>query len=286
MTPDAAVSAAVRALTGRTVVETRPLPGGCIGSVTLCGLADGETWVVKQPGMGESLEVEARMLAYLAEHSALPLPQVIAADASALVMSHVPHDGAFDERTQAHAGELIGTLHTVTAPRYGLDFDTQIGPLPQPNPWSGQWLSFLRDHRLIHMAELAFAAGQLPAELHLRMLRLADRLERWVDEPSEPCLLHGDLWTGNVLVCQGRITAFIDPAIYYGDAEMDLALADLFGPFGEPFFAAYERVRPIDNGFFGVRRHVYALYPLLMHVRLVGPPYVAQLDEVMRKLGQ
>ncbi len=286
MTADATVAAAVRALTGRTAIETHPLPGGCIGTVTLCRLADGGSCVVKQAGMGESLEVEARMLAYLAAHSALPLPQVLAADATAIVMSHVAHDGDYDARAQAHAGALIGELHRVTAPRFGLDFDTQIGPLAQPNPWSAHWLPFLRQHRLIHMADLARKSGRLPAELHLRMLRLADRLERWIGEPAGASLLHGDLWVGNVLAQRGRITAFIDPAIYYGDAEMDLALATLFGPFGAPFFDAYRAVRPLDDGFFAVRRDVYALYPLLMHVALVGPPYVAQLDGVMRKLGQ
>jgi fructosamine-3-kinase len=286
MLPDQSVGAAVLALTGRTVVETRPLPGGCVGSVTLCRLADGDTCVVKQAGMGESLECEARMLAYLAAHSRLPLPQVLAADASAIVMSFVPQDGDYDARAQGHAGELIAALHEVTAPRFGLDFDTQIGPLAQPNPWSERWLPFLREQRLVHMAGLARASGRLPAELHLRVLRLADGLERWIGEPARASLLHGDLWVGNVLVADGQVTAFIDPAISYGDPEMDLALANLFGPFREPFFAAYRSVRALDEDFFRVRRDVYSVYPLLMHVALVGEPYVAQLAGVLRKLGQ
>lgn len=286
MMPDSTLASAVRALTGRTVTETRPLPGGCIGTVTLCRLADGGACVVKQAGMGESLENEARMLAYLAAHSDLPLPEVLGADATAIVMSFVQQDGDYDDRAQAHAGELIAALHLVTRPQFGLEFDTQIGPLPQPNPWSDQWLPFLRRHRLIHMADLALAAGQLPQDLHARMLRLADNLERWLVEPPAASLLHGDLWVGNVLAYQGRIGAFIDPAIYFGDPEMDLALANLFGPFGKPFYDAYRAVRPLDAEFFRVRRDVYTLYPLLMHVRLVGAPYVAQLDGVMRKLGQ
>lgn len=283
MMPDPTIASAVLALTGATVRETSPLPGGCIGTVTLCRLADGDRCVVKQAGMGESLANEVRMLGYLAAHSDLPIPQVLGADDSAIVMSYLPQDGVFDDRAQAHAGELIAALHLVTAERFGLDFDTQIGPLPQPNPWSASWLPLLRDHRLVHMADLALDAGQLPPAMHRRMLAIADRLDRWVGEP-QPSLLHGDLWVGNVLACQGRISGFVDPAIYYGDAEMDLALATLFGPFGRPFFEAYRSVRPLDDDFFAVRRDVYTLYPLLMHVRLVGAPYTAQLDGVMRKL--
>lgn len=283
--PDSTIAEAVRRLTGATVRETRPLPGGCIGTVTLCRLADGGQCVVKQAGMGENLENEVRMLAYLRDHSDLPIPEVLGADADAIVMSYLPQDGQYDDSAQAHAGELIAALHSISAPRFGLDFDTQIGPLPQPNPWSDTWLPFFRRYRLIHMADLALQAGQLPVEMHTRMLAIADRLDRWLVEPV-PSLLHGDLWVGNVLAHQGRISGFVDPAIYYGDAEMDLALATLFGPFGKPFFDAYRSVRPLDPEFFTVRRDVYTLYPLLMHVRLVGAPYVAQLDGVMRKLAR
>lgn len=285
MMPDEAASAAVVELTGRRVVETRPLTGGYISTVTLCRLADGDTVVIKRPGMGENLMVEARMLAYLATHSALPLPRVLASDESAIVMSFVPQDGDYDARAQAHAGELLAALHEVTAPRFGLDFDTQIGPLPQPNPWSERWVPFLREHRFVHMAQLAREAGHLPAEVHGRVLQLADRLEALVPEPRAASLLHGDLWVYNVLVAGGRVTAFIDPAISYGDAEMDLALAQLFGPFRGPFFDAYRSVRPLDPEFFRIRRHVYSVYPLLVHVALVGEPYVAQLDSLLRKLG-
>jgi fructosamine-3-kinase len=124
----------------------------------------------------------------------------------------------------------------------------------------------------------------LPAALAERLRRLSHRLEEYLDEPAYPSLIHGDAWSGNVLAQGGRITGFLDPALYYADAEVKLAFITLFSTFGMPFFARHQALRPLRPGFAG-RCDVYNLYPLLVHVHLFGGNYVASLETRLRRLG-
>jgi len=119
-----------------------------------------------------------------------------------------------------------------------------------------------------------------------RVEALCARLGDWLPADETPRLLHGDLWTGNVLVGgDGRISGFIDPAIYYGAAEVELAFTTLFGTFGDAFFARYQEHHPLAPGFFEERRDLYNLYPLLVHVRLFGGSYVDAVDRTLARHG-
>jgi fructosamine-3-kinase len=160
-----------------------------------------------------------------------------------------------------------------------------IGPLQQPNPLSELWVPFFRDHRLMHMAQAAHDEGALETPLFGRIERLAERIDDYLIEPPFPSLLHGDLWTGNVLVQGNRIAGFVDPAIYCGHREIELAFTTMFGTFGDAFFEAYESLAPLEPGFHEVRRDLYNLYPALVHVRLFGSGYLAGIDRTLSALG-
>jgi fructosamine-3-kinase len=267
---------------GSAVLRRETLTGGCIADVYRVELADGRRIVVKHGGA--SLDTEGWMLNYLAKNG-LPVPRVIVAEPSLLAMDFIEGTSRFDAKTEAHAAELLAALHARTADGFGLERDTVIGPLAQPNPWTASWLEFWRDQRLLHMAAEAATVGRLTAPTHDRIRALADRLPSLLEEPEAPALLHGDVWTTNVLASRGRITAFLDPAIYYGHPEAELAFIILFGTFGEPFFTSYAQQRPIRPGFFERRRTIYNLYPLLVHARLFGGGYESQIASALRSLG-
>jgi fructosamine-3-kinase len=276
----------IEAAAGLRPIELRPLHGGSIGQVYLARLAGGERLVVKvDQGPAPSLDVEGYMLAYLAGHSRLPVPAVRYSSPDLLLMEFVEGDSRFGDGAQSHSAELLAELHALRAARFGLERDTLIGGLPQPNPWTASWLAFFREQRLLYMAGEAFRVGRLPADFLSRIERFAGQLERWLDEPEHPSLLHGDVWTTNVLAQAGRITGFVDPAIYYGHPEIELAFITLFATFGRPFFDRYHEIRPIPPGFFEARRDIYNLYPLLVHVRLFGGGYVASVDQILRRFG-
>lgn len=281
---DRELTAAVQALTGSPPKGRQPLSGGCLAQVYRIECADGSALLAKlaEP---ESLAMEARMLSFLRAESALPVPAVLHAGERVLLLEFVEASGALDAAAQAHAAELLAELHGLTADRFGFAYDTVIGPLPQPNGWSESWIDFFGERRLLYMGRLAHEAGQLPAAVLARLEGLCGRLDRWIDRPSAPSLLHGDLWGGNVLVNGGRIAAFIDPAIYYGDAEIELAFSTLFGTFGRAFFDPYQERRPLAPGFFEVRRDLYNLYPLLVHSRLFGGHYIQSVRSILDRFA-
>lgn len=274
------LAARIAALTGRAVVASRKLAGGCVGEVVLVTLAGGARMVAK---LGPGLEPEGWMLQALAARTRLPVPALHCGGDDLLLMDYVEAGGALDDRAQAHAAELLADLHGMTWHSYGLERDTVIGGLAQPNPPTARWLDFFRDHRLLAMAEEACRAGRLPAAAMAGIERLAARLERWIEEPAVPGLVHGDCWGGNVLCRDGRVAAFIDPAIYYADPEIELAFGTLFADFGPAFFRRYAGLRPLRPGFFEARRDLYNLYPLLVHVRLFGGGYVGQVERTLRR---
>jgi fructosamine-3-kinase len=275
----------IEAAIGRRPVRLSPLSGGCIAEIYRADFEDGGPLVAKLAGTEGDLALEAYMLDYLGEHSDLPVPAVIHGAPDLLVMDYIETAGRLDAGAERHAAELLAALHGVGARAFGHERDTLIGPLHQPNPQSSSWRDFFRDQRLLYMARVALDAGRLPASTMARIETLAGRLGDWIDQPDHPSLIHGDMWGGNVLVRDGRIAGFVDPAIYYADPEIELAFSTLFSTFGAPFFERYNEIRPLTPGFFEVRRDLYNLYPLLVHVRLFGGGYLGSVEATLRKLG-
>lgn len=276
----------IEQLVGRRPRQRRALSGGCIGDVYRLDFADGAPLVAKVgDGDSDGLALEGAMLTYLREHSRLPVPDVLHADDTLLLMSYIPGDSHLDAPAQAHAAALLADLHSVRGPAYGFGYPTLIGGLHQPNPENASWLAFFREQRLLYMADEAAHTGRLPPALLARVQRFADALDRWLEEPVHPSLIHGDMWTTNILAQGGRITGFVDPAVYYAHPEIELAFSTLFNTFGAPFFEQYHALRPIEPGFFEVRRDIYNLYPLLVHVRLFGGGYAQSVDAILRRLG-
>lgn len=248
-------------------------------------MPDGAIYVVKSPrgNIASMTGIEARMLRYLAAHSALPVPEVIAVSPRALVLEYIAGGDPIDAAAERDAARHMAALHDISAPEFGLEFDTVFGSAPQPNGRCKSWVEFFRDRRLLYMARLAFEAGRMDEVMLGRIGTLAEKLADLIEEPTRPSLLHGDLWQGNLLVRGGRIAAFIDPVIYYGHAEMDLAFSTLFGTMSGTFFDAYREQRPIAAGFAEQRRDIYNLWPLLGHVLFFGGSYLGQVDAILRR---
>ena len=227
------------------------------------------------------LASESRMLADLAAAGA-PVPAVHFGDDRLVVMDHVETDGAglSDEGGRALA-ETLAALHANTAYEHGHGYDVMIGGLPQINERFASWIDFFRWKRLDVAAWLAMRGGRISPGLNERLWRLGEGLRRWLHEPAQPSLLHGDLWIGNVLCRGGRAVALIDPAIAYGHPEIELAFTQLFGGFPPSFLQRYFEIAPPPPGFDERRRALYQLYPLLVHAALFGAPYDLQVEAIV-----
>ncbi len=263
----------------------RPLSGGCVAEVYAARAADHPVVIKVDSGPTPALDIEAFMLQYLATESELPVPAVLHSEPSILVMDYIENDGRGGRRGEEEAADALAALHGIKAPRFGLHRDTLIGSLPQPNPQITSWPRFFAEARLLPMTRRCIDAGRLDKKTGRRLERLAQDLDDHLPHSVTPALLHGDVWSGNVLFHQGRLAALIDPAIYHGDPEVELAFITLFHTFGDPFFDRYAHHRTIAPEFFDHRRHVYNLYPLLVHVCLFGDSYIAQVQRALHRIG-
>lgn len=178
-------------------------------------------------------------------------------------------------------GAGLARLHQNEAEQFGFHSDNYIGSLPQSNHWHKNWISFFSEERIGPQLKMAIDSGKLNSSIFKNWGRLTGRLDELLP-PCKPSLLHGDLWGGNYLFDTSGIAALIDPAVYYGHPEMDLAFTKMFGGFSPDFYEGYKSVSPSEPGL-TERVPIYNLYPLLVHVNLFGGHYTNQCKDLLLK---
>lgn len=233
-------------------------------------------------------ECEARGLSLLREAGSTRVPEVIGqsrlpnSQTSFLILEWIDRNGGKYSAAR-DLGEQLARQHRQTRSHYGLEYDNYIGQLPQPNTRKRTWISFYRSERLGAQRDLAEQRGHLPAARARRLDKLMEQLDRWIDERyCQPSLLHGDLWGGNWMVSLSGEPVLIDPAVYYGDREADLAMTALFGGFPPDFYKAYNEVFPFAPGYED-RQPLYQLYYLLVHLNLFGESYGGRVDSILKR---
>jgi fructosamine-3-kinase len=221
-----------------------------------------------------AVAIEAAMLRALAG-AGMPVPRVEGEHDGILLLEHIANDGLFSARAWADIGARSRQLHDRVGERYGWPVDYAIGTVGFDNRESNDWPRFWGEQRLIATANL------LDRPWRERIGRLAGRLGDLLPASPPPALLHGDLWAGNILVRDGALAALIDPACYHGDAEVDLAMLDLFSSPPEAFSEAYG---PLEPGW-QARRAIYQLFPALVHIRLWGSSYHPMAERLLETVG-
>ena len=272
----------------------RPLPdatpstvsGGDISSAWRLATENGDVFIKTGPASSAEMFVaEAEGLTELASTDAIRVPNVIASGQTELSaylgLEWMSFERA-DAATERVFGEQLATLHQTTKNRYGWHRNNTIGLTLQENTGRDNWLDFFREQRLGFQLRLAAENGY-SGELQQRGRQLLKRLPVYFDvaEPAAS-LMHGDLWGGN-WGCSGGQPVIFDPAVYYGDREMDIAMTKLFGGFGADFYAAYESSWPLQDGH-QERQHLYQLYHVLNHLNLFGSAYLGHAMRLLEKL--
>jgi fructosamine-3-kinase len=286
---DARLEASLGAALGSRVLKARPLSGGDINDAYEVGLADGRAVFVKSnvSAPNDMFVAEARGLAWLDEAKVLRVPRVLAsAGANELtpflaleLIRSAPRASDFDDRL----GRGLAALHRHGAKTFGLDHDNYIGRLPQKNTFGVAWPEFYRVRRLGAQLKAAVDSGLASARMRRDFERLFAQLEDLCGPPEPPARLHGDLWGGNLMTDDMGEPCLIDPAVYGGHREIDLAMMKLFGGFGPRVFAAYQEAWPLADGY-RERVALYQLYPLMVHVNLFGGGYVASVESALAQL--
>ena len=295
MTLPSGLAAALEMLLGAPPRQVQLVSGGDISQAARVEAAGG-TFLVKWhahpprpaagwPGM---FEAEARGLQLLTSAKTVRVPAVLgfgepAGNSPAFIAMEWIERGTDSQRAAAALGKGLAALHHRTTSVYGLDHHNYCGATPQDNTQCESWVEFYGERRLGFQLALAARRGLMPTARRGRLERVIAGLDRWIDESAcQPSLLHGDLWGGNWLAGADGEPALIDPAVYFGDREAELAMCRLFGGFPPDFYRAYDHAWPPAPGRDG-RIQLYQLYHVLNHLNLFGESYGGQVDAILRR---
>jgi fructosamine-3-kinase len=260
--------------------------GGCINQAfriddTQLGDAQQAYFVkVNQASKAPMFEAEAQGLQEMAAHIRVPRPLCwgIASGQSYLVLEWI--DLGRSPNWSAMGRQLAGLHRATHAQGFGWHRDNTIGETPQLNPWTRNWAKFFAEYRIGHQLELAARKGAHFAQAESLLKTIPQVL---AGHDPQPSLVHGDLWSGNAAFDTTGTPVIFDPATYYGDREVDLAMTGLFGGFPEAFYEGYQSAWPLASGY-RERKVLYNLYHILNHFNLFGGSYAGQAEQMMRQV--
>lgn len=267
------------------IQDFRQAAGGCISNGGRLITTAGDFFLKYNSGKPDDFfKAEAKGLKLLQDAGCLKVPQVLlqakAGEYVYLVMEWIAH-----ERIAAdywgRLGEQLAAQHRHTADTFGLYHHNYIGSLRQYNTRHESWADFYRKERIERQLDLAESQGKMPKGFRA----LFDGLYKCLPDilPDEPAsLLHGDLWSGNVIIGPAGQAVVIDPAVYYGSREMEIAFTGLFGGFDPRFYASYHSAYPLQAGF-NDRVELYHIYPLLVHWNLFGESYRRRAETIVKR---
>lgn len=266
-----------------TLFRITPVGGGSINSAYHLETDRGSFFVKTTPKAPPSFYQKEALGLRLLQQAKAQVPQVVAVTDEALIMEWIPR-GSWTAHRMRVLGRQLAQVHQYRGKMYGLEEDNYIGILPQPNRPSTNWVAFYRDHRLGAQFEQGLQKKRIaPRSARAKGLyRLMERLEQWLPADPPPSLLHGDLWSGNVYPSSNGANYLIDPAVYYGHREVDVAFSQYFGGFSKEFYEGYTEVYPLDPDF-EERKPLYQLYYILVHLNLFGEAYGRDVDLILKR---
>lgn len=266
-------------------IDIKILGGGCINQAFQIINGSQKYFIKINRSFGKELfEAEAKGLKVLKQSGSVQIPSVInfgeTSDCSFLLLEYID-SSRFNKNYWKDLGISLARLHKTTNNYFGLDHDNFIGSLPQINHPDTNWINFFIQQRIERQLKIGVSSGRLSSDIVKHFQLLYEKLPELLPVES-PALLHGDLWSGNIMSdSQGR-PVLIDPAVYFGNREAELAFTTLFGGFDDDFYKAYQEEFPLLAGFED-RFEIYNLYPLLVHVNLFGGGYINSVSSILRR---
>jgi fructosamine-3-kinase len=267
------------------IISSTPLGGGSINEAFRIETSSGLFFIKfnqakRYPGM---FSAEAEGLAILEKAGCIMVPKVLhSAETGSfafLLLEYIEGTATVNNFWQIF-GKNLGCLHRHSSSDFGLDHNNYIGSLNQSNHHHPFWIEFLIMERFQPLVRMAYDSGLLDSQDVRRMEMLYKKLPEIL--PVEPpSLIHGDLWSGNYMVGADGYPCIIDPAVYYGHREMDIAMSRLFGGFSPDFYRSYNEEYPMEKGW-EKRVELNQLYPLLVHVNLFGEGYSRQVRKILK----
>lgn len=269
------------------VLNISPLQGGDINDTFLIQTPDRQ-YVLKRnkkTRFPQMFEKEAKGLNKLSLNGVIS-PQVIKIfehdEDQFLILAHIQSEGP-QHQFWKNFGQALSNLHLNSQEYFGLEYPNYIGSLVQLNDNKISWETFFVENRIQPLVQKAFDR-QLLSKKHLGWFDGFSTAFPNLVPNEKPALIHGDLWSGNLMCGIDQTPVFIDPAIYYGHREMDIAMTKMFGGFDRAFLDAYNEIFPMEKGW-EKRMSIHNLYPNLVHLNLFGTSYLRGIESVIKTFG-
>lgn len=269
---------------GTPIKSVRSLSGGDIANAYLIETSTQRLFCKIMPGESGLTMLHAEMegLKQIRDSGSIKAPQVYFCEdlngEACLGMEYIDSKNPTPGEMRKF-GEQLAQLHAISSKFFGFHSDNFIGSLPQSNKQKSSWLSFYVEERLLPQFKMALSNSLIRADEIPDSEEMAEALSPYLNDVS-PSLLHGDLWSGNYLISNSGEPYLIDPAIYYGDPVVDLAMTRLFGGFGGEFYQAYSTNAKASKHEED-KIQLYQLYYLLVHLNLFGSSYYSGVRRIM-----
>ncbi|HZW39691.1 MAG TPA: fructosamine kinase family protein [Ignavibacteriaceae bacterium] len=267
----------------KKIIRTDSLTGGCINDAYKITLENNEVYFIKYNAkLSVNMFIkEANGLKELKKSNTIKVPEVVFVEKNLIILEYIPTSNS-EKNFYKTFGEQFAQLHKYTSDKYGFYEDNFIGSTPQINNQQYLvWSEFYYNERLLYQFRLCEKNGYADSELRNAFKNIEKKyiniLE--INDSEKPSLLHGDLWSGNYLCFNGK-PCLIDPAVYYGNREADLAMTKLFGGFTSDFYSSYNEIYPLLKDYH-YRENIYKLYHILNHLNLFGMGYYRQAISLM-----
>ncbi|ACB53358.1 putative Fructosamine kinase [Crocosphaera subtropica ATCC 51142] len=268
-----------------TIESQKSVSGGCINQ-GYCLIGEDTKYFVKinHASQVEMFTAEALGLKEMAETQTIRVPKPICwgmTERSSYIVLEWLEFGRSSKDSWDLMGRNLANMHQYQGQsKFGWSQNNTIGSTPQVNNWTEKWSDFFADHRIGFQLKLASRKGGNFGNYSQIVEKVRDILSTIHPQPS---LVHGDLWSGNAAVTEAGEPVILDPATYYGDREVDIAMTELFGGFPAPFYRGYNEVFPLDEGY-KKRKTLYNLYHILNHYNLFGGGYGSQANYMIQEV--
>lgn len=266
---------------GSRIVSSHVTSGGCISDSSIICMNSGEKYFLKinRHNPGDMFLKEANGLIEIAKTNSIRVPHVMLVGDDFILLECVEGKSRREDFFEEF-GIKFAQMHKFENNAYGFFEDNYIGSTIQHNipaeSEKTEWTKFYFNKRLLFQIKLAERNGYVDSTFRKYFNLLEAKIEAIIDSGDEkPCLLHGDLWGGNFISDENGKACVIDPAVYYGNREADLAMTKLFGGFQKEFYLSYNETYPLKAGY-EYRENIYKLYHVLNHLNLFGKGYYSQ----------
>ncbi len=257
------------------VASISSIGGGSIANCYQVQLENNSILFAKYYDHREMIESELTGLLELSKCSTIIIPKIKYHNKNLLIMEFISSITPNDH-TYINYAKQLASLHQVTHKQFGFKVNNYIGSTKQINTFNHSWPEFFFNQRIMFQYQLLEKKHLIDMEFKNQFKNLEEITYKLLSSKRiKASLLHGDLWSGNYMFSTNNKGVLIDPAVYYGDREVDLAMTQLFGRLPNNFYQAYNEINPISNQF----KHkctLYNLYHVMNHWNIFGDSYKSQ----------